>query len=67
MHVESTANDVCYLFIIAINRAYSNEFQTLFGISQGVTSSSIIFLSFMDDLIQYLKEKCAPENLIGEL
>ena len=53
--------------IVTINGAYSREFQTLSGIRQGATSSSILFISFMDDLIEYLKAKCAPENLIGEL
>ena len=51
----------------AINGTYSNEFQTLSGIRRGATVSSIIFISCMDDLIQYLKAKCAPGNLIGEL
>ena len=52
--------------IVAIN-GYSDEFQTLSGIRQGAASSSILFISFMDDLIQHLKAKCDPENLIGDL
>ena len=53
--------------IVAIKGTYSDEFQTLSGIRQGATSSSILFISFMDDLIQHLKAKCDPANLIGDL
>ena len=65
-----TALQMMYNFtycIVAINGTYSDEFQTLSGIRQGAASSSIIFISFMDDLIQHLKAKCDPENLIGDL
>ena len=45
----------------------SEKFRTFTGIRQGATSSTNLFIAFMDDLIDHLKKKCAPEQLIGDL
>ena len=45
----------------------SKEFRTFTGIRQGATSSTNLFIAFMDDLIEHLNAKCAPEQLIMDL
>ena len=37
--------------IVTVYGKYSREFRTFSGIRQGATSSSNLFLAFMDDLI----------------
>ena len=53
--------------IVTVNGKYSREFRTFSGIRQGATSSSNLFLTFMDDLILHLKTKRTAEILIGDL
>ena len=45
----------------------SDVFQTYSGIKQGAPSSVILFIIFMDDVIDVMKEKCVNEFLINNL
>ena len=42
----------------------SDIFETYTGIKQGASSSVILFITFMDSVIDVLKEKCADDTLI---
>ena len=43
------------------------EFRTTSGIRQGASSSVLLFILFMDNLIAFLQEKCVEEPLIGTM
>ena len=43
----------------------SNEFRTYTGIRQGASSSVLLFILFMDDLISYLKHHCVEEPIVS--
>ena len=45
----------------------SDIFQTFTGIKQGASSSVILFIAFLDNIIDILKCKCAPEQTLGDL
>ena len=45
----------------------SEVFQMYTGIKQGASSSVILFITFLDDIIDSLKEKCPAEPLINDL
>ena len=45
----------------------SEVFETFTGIKQGASSSVILFIAFMDDIIDTLKEKCVTEPVIHNL
>ena len=45
----------------------SESFKTYTGIKQGASSSVILFIAFLDDVIDHLKEKCVPEQILGDL
>ena len=45
----------------------SDVFLTYSGIKQGAPSSVILFIIFMDDIVEVLKQKCVNEFLIGNL
>ena len=45
----------------------SDVFQMYTGIKQGAASSVILFIAFLDDIIDYLKEKCVSEPLLDDL
>ena len=45
----------------------SNIFETYTGIKQGASSSVILFIAFLDDIIDTLKEKCDPEPILNDL
>ena len=45
----------------------SKVFNTYTGIKQGASSSVILFIAFMDDIIDILKEKCVQEPLLNDL
>ena len=55
------------LCIVSVNNKYSNEFITFSGISRGATSSASLFITFMDDLVKYLKATCEFENFLKDL
>ena len=45
----------------------SQVFETYTGIKQGASSSVILFIIFMDDIIDILKEKCLIEPILRDL
>ena len=45
----------------------SESFETYTRIKQGASSSVILFIAFLDDVIDHLKEKCVPEQILGDL
>ena len=46
---------------------YSNKFRTTSGIRQGAASSALLFIGFIDDLVEYLETRCEPEPFIDML
>ena len=46
---------------------YSKMFQTFTGIRQGAASSALLFIAFIDDLVNYLEEHCPPEPILETL
>ena len=53
--------------ILNMKGKYSSEFPTESGIRQGASSSSLLFILFINDLIDYIRNKCDPEPLIESL
>ena len=43
------------------------QFRTWTGIRQGATSSTLLFIGFIDDLVDYLEEHCQPEPILDVL
>ena len=43
------------------------QFQTYCGIRQGAASSALLFILFIDDLIELIRHRCTPESLIDTL
>ena len=54
----------CILFH---GKEFSKIFQTFTGIRQGAVSSALLFIGFIDDLVEYLEERCAAEPILEEL
>ena len=46
---------------------YSNKFQTFSGIRQGAASSALLFIVFIDGLVDFLRTRCVEEPLIEVL
>ena len=53
--------------VIKSGNKLSNIFSTYSDIKQGAPSSVILFIIFMDELIDIMHEKCTRENIIGTL
>ena len=53
--------------ILTLKGKYSAAFPTECGIRQGAASSSLLFIAFVNDLIDFINEKCDPEPLIEPL
>ena len=53
--------------ILIHGKEYSKIFQTFTGIKQGAVSSALLFIAFINDLVDYLEEHCAPEPLLEDL
>ena len=53
--------------ILVSGKKLSELFLTFSGIKQGAPSSVILFILFMDKFVSIVKEKCLPENMLGEL
>ena len=45
----------------------SSVFETHTGIKQGASSSVILFIAFLDDIIYTLKEKCVCKPILNDL
>ena len=57
----------CTYCILCLGREFSKKFRTFTGIRQGAASSALIFIAFINDLINYLEEKCDPEPFLRDL
>ena len=53
--------------ILSMKGKYSTAFPTESGIRQGAASSSLLFIAFINDLIDFIKENCDSEPLIDSL
>ena len=53
--------------ILVYGKEYSDKFRTYSGIRQGAASSALLFIAFIDDLVDYLKERCPPEDMLDLL
>ena len=53
--------------VLSMNKGYSTKFDTKCGIRQGAPSSSLLFVVFINDLIDYVKERCIPEAIIDTI
>ncbi len=53
--------------IVKSGRKLSDIFSTHTGIKQGAPSSVILFIIFMDEFIDIMRNKCISENVIGML
>ena len=48
-------------------KSFGKLSQAYTGIKQGASSSVILFIAFLDDIINILKERCTPEPIIETL
>lgn len=53
--------------ILHLKGKMSHAFETRCGIRQGASSSANLFISFINDIIEYIRERCDPEPLIEYL
>ena len=53
--------------VLCLGSKMSRKFQTYTGIRQGALSSTLLFIIFIDDLINVMKARCVEEPLIGIL
>ena len=45
----------------------STEFKTSYGIRQGAPSSALLFIVFINDLIDFVQTRCIPEAIIDTM
>ena len=57
----------CTYCVLSFGNEVSDKFRTWTGIRQGATSSTLLFIGFIDDLVDYLEEKCPPEPMLDVL
>ena len=53
--------------ILTLSGKFSTAFCTTCGIRQGAPSSSFLFIAFIDDLINYIRDRCLREPLIDTM
>ena len=53
--------------MIRFQEDMSNSFRMERGVRQGAASSVLLFNSFMDDLFQYLDDKCSLDDLLNNI
>ena len=53
--------------ILTFGSEFSKQFRTYCGVRQGAASSALLFIGFIDDLVDYLEERCPPEPLLDIL
>ena len=58
---------MCTFCVMSYGREYSKKFRTFSGIRQGAASSALLFIAFIDDLVDYLNERCPPEPVLDTL
>ena len=50
--------------IMCVNGRNSSKFNTSCGIRQGAPSSALLFIAFINDLIDFVQDRCIPEAII---
>ena len=58
---------MCTFCVLSYGNELSEKFRTFTGIRQGAASSTLLFIGFIDDLVDYLEERCTPEPFIDTL
>ena len=58
---------MCTYCVLSFGNEVSDKFRTWTGIRQGATSSTLLFIGFIDDLVDYLEEHCPPEPILDVL
>ena len=58
---------MCTFCVLSYGKEYSEKFRTFTGIRQGAASSTLLFIGFIDDLVDYLEQRCTPEPFIDTL
>ena len=53
--------------IMVFGNQFSNKFQTFSGIRQGAASSALLFIAFINDLVDYLESRCPAEPILEDL
>ena len=48
-------------------KQFSRKFRTTSGIRQGAASSALLFIAFINDLVDYLSDRCTNEPLLDDL
>ena len=54
----------CTYCVLSCGNQCSEKFRTYTGIRQGAASSTLLFIAFIDDLIDYLEERCPHEPFL---
>ena len=57
----------CTYCVLSCGNQQSEKFRTYSGIRQGAASSTLLFIAFIDDLIDYLEERCPSEPFLDIL
>ena len=55
---------ICTYCILSFGRDSSKKFRTFSGIRQGASSSTLLFIAFIDGLVDYLKDRCPAEPML---
>ena len=58
---------MCTYCVLSYGKEFSEKFRTFTGIRQGAASSTLLFIGFIDDLVEYLEERCTPEPFLDTL
>ena len=53
--------------ILSFGNEFSTEFRTYCGVRQGAASSALIFIGYINDLVEYLEERCPQEQILEDL
>ena len=54
----------CTYCVLSCGNQQSEKFRTYSGIRQGAASPTLLFIAFIDDLIDYLEERCPSEPFL---
>ena len=55
---------ICTYCVLSFGGNVSEKFRTFAGIRQGAASSALLFIGFIDDLVEYLEDRCPAEPLL---
>ncbi len=53
--------------VLSFGREMSDKFRTFAGIRQGAASSTLLFIGFIDDLVDFLENRCPREPFLDVL